>query len=278
MIDGVQWGRLGWPALTPEDVLANLAVYLPVGAAFALLLARKLPGVLAAAGATASAVTLSFALESVQTVLATRYPSWSDVVLNGIGAAVGAALMLAAQDAGRRGALLVARILRSITRWGWPIDAGLLAAWSVLVIATAADGTRGLLAITTGDASLRVTWLPLIDYFYVPFAVALSWAGELAATYAALACTAIGLIGRLAPRRPKEARLVLGLTIIAAVVGVLEANGRISVSDALIAGLAAIVSHGAARRLWACTRTEVGRRIGGTRAAEPQGAGSRVPA
>ena len=86
----------GW--FRNSDGPANVLLYLPAGLFLALLLRRPL---LATIGLTA----MSFAIECWQSTLTTRVGSFDDVVANGLGAAIGAAVaavVLAAQAIARR--------------------------------------------------------------------------------------------------------------------------------------------------------------------------------
>jgi len=70
----------GRPFLT--DVVGNIALFVPLGALLAL---RRWPLLRAAA----AGVTLSAAVEAAQLVVPGRYASVDDVLLNGVGTAVG---------------------------------------------------------------------------------------------------------------------------------------------------------------------------------------------
>ncbi len=67
---------------TTEGML-NVALYVPLGLALALLLRRPLAAALAA-------TMLSFAIECYQATLTSRVGCFADVVANGLGAALGA--------------------------------------------------------------------------------------------------------------------------------------------------------------------------------------------
>ncbi len=77
---------------TPEDARTNLLVYIPIGLLYARVLARCGAGRLGAvAGATLCGAGLSLLMECLQTALASRVSSWTDVWLNGLGTLIGAA-------------------------------------------------------------------------------------------------------------------------------------------------------------------------------------------
>lgn len=76
------------------DVAANVLGYIPVGLLCVAALHPRLKGVAAAAVALAGGVALSICLEAAQSYLPTRIASNLDVVANGAGTALGAAIGL----------------------------------------------------------------------------------------------------------------------------------------------------------------------------------------
>ncbi len=88
----LDWG-LSWHPPTSGDALANIVVYVPIGAFLRLLVRRRgssrvpecLLSLLVAGG-------LSYLTEVIQTVLPARVPSWSDVMCDLTGATIGVAL------------------------------------------------------------------------------------------------------------------------------------------------------------------------------------------
>jgi hypothetical protein len=82
--------RLGRAPLTAEDAegLANVALFVPLGAAGALLTRRHAAWVVIALGA------LSLTIEVFQARLPDRTPSYRDVVMNSAGALAGALTVL----------------------------------------------------------------------------------------------------------------------------------------------------------------------------------------
>jgi VanZ family protein len=85
------FGLPGWRATSRGDLVANVLLYLPFGFLFAWILApgRKRPAVLLAAVAFGAA--LSFGVEILQSGIASRTSSLSDVLLNAAGTALGVA-------------------------------------------------------------------------------------------------------------------------------------------------------------------------------------------
>ena len=85
----------GWPRYwTFFDLIANVAVYLPIGLFFTLGLMSLRWHWLAAALAIFLACGVSFLLESVQTWLPTRVPSNIDLACNSLGGLLGSVLAL----------------------------------------------------------------------------------------------------------------------------------------------------------------------------------------
>jgi VanZ family protein len=82
-----------WPRYwTSFDLLINVAAYLPFGFFLAQSLAHRLGNPRASLAAFLSGAALSFAIESIQSYLPLRVPSNVDLMCNGIGAGLGAAL------------------------------------------------------------------------------------------------------------------------------------------------------------------------------------------
>lgn len=82
---------LGFPSSDLDDLLVNLLVYVPLGAAIALRERGSSAGRRATLGRAALLGALvSFAAESVQTLSALRMASWIDVGMNTLGAMLGA--------------------------------------------------------------------------------------------------------------------------------------------------------------------------------------------
>jgi len=85
-------GQLGWPHSDLRDVAINVGVYVPIGFSFWILLAARCSRPTALSIAILAGTMLSFTLETFQQFVATRYPSWIDVMVNATGTAAGAAL------------------------------------------------------------------------------------------------------------------------------------------------------------------------------------------
>ena len=83
-------GRLGWPRPDAADVVTNIIVYLPIGAALAALFLRRFAAPTAVVLAVLCGTGLSFTVEVLQATIATRFPSWLDVITNTAGTTVGA--------------------------------------------------------------------------------------------------------------------------------------------------------------------------------------------
>lgn len=91
-----QWDRVTWVPFTghedkPSDVVVNLALFIPLG--WTLMSMR--PGARRMAFAVGASCAVSVAVESGQLFCILRDPSASDVLMNTMGAAIGAAGSLA---------------------------------------------------------------------------------------------------------------------------------------------------------------------------------------
>ena len=87
--DAVRWLPLADMGSWPSGPAANLLLFLPFGYLGARCMGASRRSALAAVGL---AVVLSFLVETAQLFAPGRYPSTTDVVANGAGAALGAAL------------------------------------------------------------------------------------------------------------------------------------------------------------------------------------------
>ncbi len=187
-----------WQAPLPRywtwfDVLGNVLGYAPLGALGVLALLRTgrlaRPRLLAVAVATVALGALSFALESAQTYLPTRYPSNLDWALNTLGALVGGAGAWALERAGwlERWELFRARWLVGDTRGAlvllalWPF-ALLFPAAVPLGLGQVAERLELWLAeLLTGTPWLE--WLPVREVELQPLL-----------PLAEVACVACGLV------------------------------------------------------------------------------------
>ena len=95
-----------WPRyITLDDVLINVAAYVPLGFLLALAMQRRLKSLAAVLAALLLATALSLAMETAQAFLASRIASKVDVLTNGIGGLLGAMaapLLLPTRFPGRR--------------------------------------------------------------------------------------------------------------------------------------------------------------------------------
>ncbi len=78
-----------WVKYSTVERLANMALYVPVGAALAVAFGPRRWWV-----ALGVAIATSIAFESVQNLLASRSPSWLDILMNALGALAGTALVM----------------------------------------------------------------------------------------------------------------------------------------------------------------------------------------
>jgi len=116
--------RLPWARSTRSDIAANVLLYLPFGACLGWLLASRLGGPLALAGAALAGVLLSTTIEVAQIYETRRVASLGDVFYNGLGTLAGGALAMGLRSA-RHGFSRhpLARLLAQ------PIAAALLLLW-----------------------------------------------------------------------------------------------------------------------------------------------------
>lgn len=82
-------GLPAWVNYSTVERLANMALYIPVGAALAFAWGPRRWW-----AALGVAVAISVVFESLQNLLASRYPSWIDIVMNSLGALAGTALVM----------------------------------------------------------------------------------------------------------------------------------------------------------------------------------------
>ncbi len=102
---------LRWTAPTADDAWTNVLVYIPLGAALAIGLRRRLGRGTAVILSTFIGLVLSLVLESLQTSLRARVGSWTDVALNGLGTSFAALAAVCLGD------LIVAALLRMRREW-----------------------------------------------------------------------------------------------------------------------------------------------------------------
>lgn len=211
----------GWPRYwTAFDLLANIAVYLPLGF-FLTLAVRRLPGRFSAPlMAILLATGVSLGLEALQSWLPSRVPSSLDLACNAIGALVGAAM---AQWAGPR---VFARLLALEHRVIAPIPHAelgltLLGLWLLVPLSPE--------TLLFGAGDLR-HWFGFTSIF--PFAAESFVLIE--ASIAALNALAVGLIVRMLCARLLAACLIVPLfLLLGLVVRTLAAAILIGPGDAL---------------------------------------------
>ncbi len=125
------WSRLTWARTSRADVLANLLLYLPLGATLSFALPPPWSAARTAFVATIAGVVLALSLETLQTLELRRVASLTDLVLNGVGAFAGAVLALGVRAAGERlGPALTVLDLRAA-----PVAIALVSAWVVARLA-----------------------------------------------------------------------------------------------------------------------------------------------
>jgi VanZ family protein len=117
--------RLDWARTTRADVLANLLLYLPLGALLSFALPTRWSAARAAFVAAGIGTLLAASLETLQLLAPFRVASLTDLVLNGIGTFAGAVLSLGVRAAGERmGPMLGAIDLRAA-----PVALVLVSCW-----------------------------------------------------------------------------------------------------------------------------------------------------
>ncbi len=117
--------RLDWARTTRADVLANLLLYLPLGALLSFALPTRWSAARAAFVAAGIGTLLAATLETLQVLEPFRVASLTDLVLNGIGTFAGAVLSLGVRAAGERmGPMLGAIDLRAA-----PVALALVTCW-----------------------------------------------------------------------------------------------------------------------------------------------------
>jgi len=198
-------GRLPWARTTRSDIAANVLLYLPFGACLGWLLASRLGGPLALAGAALAGVLLSTGIEVAQIFETRRVASLADVTYNGLGTLAGAALALAMRSA-RHGFSRhpLGRLLAH------PIPAALLLLWL---------GYRLAPFALTLDAA---QWLAALAPLGQPWR---SWASPLAALgYLAGWLVAARALGELYPRHSPT--LALGLVMALVLAGTVMVSGK----------------------------------------------------
>lgn len=174
----------------PEDFFTNFFVYMPVGAALILSpLLRRRPWVARWVVVVLIGLGLSSVIEALQTTIAIRVGSWTDVAINTLGTAVGAAVAGSVYSFAAAGLLRLRSLLSIKPMTGLavvlslglltyhlaPFDfvlnpVGLLAAlgraqWSPLGAYTSATDAQALTAVAS-DLAVG-GWFAMLGYFWV---------------------------------------------------------------------------------------------------------------
>ena len=243
--DGVI-GRLGWPRPDAADVVTNIIVYVPIGAALAVLFLRRFAAPAAVVLAVLCGTGLSFTVEVLQTAIATRFPSWLDVITNAAGTTAGALgglvfgpPLMDALWAVRRGVAALGNG-RSSGSPSWQRSlvptSVILLAWLIQMALIFTRQTGACELLLRRPSMINVNCVPFSEYFYQPIALALSSMAVVFTTYALLTVTTTALIRRL---RAAGRRRLAGVTVALAVGGgailALQSSGRVSVSDLVLA-------------------------------------------
>jgi VanZ family protein len=117
--------QLDWARTTRADVLANLLLYVPLGALLSFALPTQWSAARTAFLAATAGALLAALLETLQLLEPSRVASLTDLVLNGIGTFAGAVLSLGVRAAGERmGPMLSAVDLRAA-----PVALVLVSCW-----------------------------------------------------------------------------------------------------------------------------------------------------
>ncbi len=91
--------QVGLQAINLDDLMTNLLVYIPIGVACVVCgRPRRLGRMARVPLAIVIGVAVSLVAETLQTSLASRVASWTDVLLNGMGTAIGAVAYVALYD------------------------------------------------------------------------------------------------------------------------------------------------------------------------------------
>lgn len=117
--------RLGWARTTRADVLANLLLYLPLGALLSFALPARWSAARTAFMAAGVGTLLAATLETLQLLEPFRVASLTDLVLNGIGTFAGAVLSLGVRAAGER----MGPVLGAIDLRAAPVALALVTCW-----------------------------------------------------------------------------------------------------------------------------------------------------
>lgn len=123
--------QLGWARTTRADVLANLLLYLPLGALLSFALPAHWSAARTAFVAAGFGTLLAATLETLQVLEPFRVASLTDLVLNGIGTFAGAVLSLGVRAAGER----MEPLFGAIDLRAAPVALALVTCWLVTRLA-----------------------------------------------------------------------------------------------------------------------------------------------
>ncbi|MCC6681824.1 MAG: VanZ family protein [Phycisphaeraceae bacterium] len=217
-------GQMSAPPL--DDVLLNLALYVPLGVLLRLSWKRW-------TCAAAGVIALSFALESVQSLSPQRVSSWQDFAANA-GPGVVAAALTPWLIAGFRVTVFATyrRIAQPIAAvWSWlhrqrrrPTMMLAMVAVNVLLIGA---WSSTLAAPVRPSAQTAINWLPFGEHFARSYDKAIGLAGESLLAYCVLGMLGGAVLMRRSQRWPLL-WLTLGVTV---VVGGLEMLRRMTGRD-----------------------------------------------
>lgn len=221
---GIHWASFlnaGWPRYwTAFDLLANVAVYLPLGFFLTLAFAQLRWRWLAVLLAILSGSALSLGLETLQNWLPSRIPSNLDLVCNALGSLLGAIL------AHRVGPRIFARLERTAQHLLSPIAHGelgltLLGLWLIVPL------SPEILLFGAGDMRQIISFTPAIPFSVSHFAL-------IEASITTCHALAAGLLLRSLLAGPGVAYLVVPLfLVIALAIRTLSAAILISPADAM---------------------------------------------
>jgi len=111
---GRLWSHLAWSQPTPDDVIANIIVCIPLGMLLCLSLHQRVASPSLRIATTVLIVSAaSLAAESVQTLIPSRVAAFSDVGLNALGGLAGALLAAPTARWLARGSRSAAELLRT---------------------------------------------------------------------------------------------------------------------------------------------------------------------
>lgn len=181
----------------PEDVMLNLALYVPLGMLLRLVWRGWLPAALGVAG-------MSYSIECIQSLMPYRVASWQDVAANAIPGIMAAALtpwmiraLRAAAFACYRHGWRVERVLRAVRGRPW-LTLGIAAATALPIVVWTATA----LSPVRPTSSSAANWMPFADHFARSYDTAIYFLGRSLLLYSALAMVLCVAMMRRYQRRP----------------------------------------------------------------------------